>query len=205
MEKEKYIQDLKDIKDMMSKSSRFISLSGLSGILAGTYALIGAFLVQNIINTRTAADTFARVSLNFETKTTLAIIAFGVLLLSVSTGIFLTTRKARKAGLKVWDDQSKRLLINLLIPLVTGGLLCVILISKGFATIVAPLTLIFYGLALVNASKYTLNDVRSLGIAEVILGLVDIYFDGNGLLIWSIGFGVLHIIYGIIMYMKYDR
>ena len=122
---------------------------------------------------------------------------------SIGVGIFLSTRKAKKNNQKIWDLQTKRLLINLLIPLITGGIFCLILLFNGYVGIIAPLTLIFYGLALVNASKYTLKEVRSLGIAEIILGLIATYFIGYGLLFWSVGFGLLHIIYGIIMKTRY--
>ena len=134
---------------------------------------------------------------------TLLIIALATLLLSIGSGIYFTTRKAKRNKQKLWDSQTKTLLINLLIPLGTGGILCLILLLKGFIGIIAPLTLIFYGLALVNASKYTLEEVRSLGIVEILLGLLGIYFIGYGLIIWTIGFGILHIVYGTIMHLKY--
>lgn len=202
---DKYIQDLRDIKDMMSRSSKFISLSGLSGIMAGIYALVGAYCAHSVIYSGKDLTLFRKTMFDQNMILTLFGIAIIVLVLSIGTGILLTTQKAKKAGVKVWDAQSKRLVINLFIPLVTGGLLCLILISKEYIAIIAPLTLIFYGLALINASKYTLSEIRSLGFAEIALGLIDIYFDSNGLIMWSIGFGALHIIYGAIMYVKYDK
>jgi hypothetical protein len=44
-----------------------------------------------------------------------------------------------------------------------------------------------------------------LGICEIGLGLIASIYMGYGLLFWAVGFGVLHIIYGIVMYMKYER
>jgi len=141
--------------------------------------------------------------LTTETITTLLLIAVVTLLLSITMGIFLSKRKARKDKEKVWNLQAKRMLINLFIPLITGGILSLIFLFKGYIGIVAPLTLIFYGLALVNASKYTLTEIRSLGIVEIILGLLAVQFIGYGLIFWALGFGVLHIIYGIVMHLKY--
>ena len=57
----------------------------------------------------------------------------------------------------------------------------------------------------VNASKYTLNDIRYLGLTEIFLGLVALVFLEYSLLFWAIGFGLVHIIYGIVMYYKYER
>jgi len=203
MDKNKYIEDLKDIKQMMNRSSKFISLSGMSGIAAGILALVGAYLAFQTIYADQNYLVYRQASLSSENLLNLLIIALMTLILSIGSGIFFTTRKAKKNKQKLWDSQTKNLLINLFIPLATGGILCFILLLKGFIGIIAPLTLIFYGLALVNASKYTLQEIRSLGLIEIILGLLGIYFIGYGLILWAIGFGILHIVYGIIMHLRY--
>lgn len=201
--RDKYIDDLRDIKDIMNRSSRFISLSGLSGISAGIAALAGAYLSYQTVYSNHDYTGYGRAVLSTESLTQLLFIAVGTLVAALGTGIYFTTRETRRNKQKIWDYQTKRLLINLAIPLVTGGILCLSLLLKGYVGMVAPLTLIFYGLALVNASKYTLNEIRSLGLLEVLLGLFAMHFIGYGLLFWSIGFGVLHIVYGIIMQLRY--
>ncbi len=201
--KEKYINDLKEIKDIMNRSSRFISLSGLSGVSAGISALIGAYFAYQMVFNDHDYLSHNRIHLTGESLTQLLIIALATLILAIGTGIYFTTRKTKMQNKKIWDHQTKRLLINLAIPLITGGVLCLLLLVKGYVGIVAPLTLIFYGLALVNASKYTLDEIRSLGLIEIFLGMVAIQFIGLGLLIWALGFGVMHIVYGIIMELKY--
>jgi hypothetical protein len=200
-EQEEHLQTLSDIRSMMERSSRFISLSGLSGVVAGIIALIGAYLGNRVIN-----SSRNEITTNFtHTANLLFLIAVGVLILSVSAGILLTIRNSRKRNMKIWDPTAKRLLINLMIPLGTGGIFCFILFYHGIIDLVAPATLIFYGLSLLNASKYTFNDIRYLGICEIILGLVSSVYVGYGLLFWAFGFGVLHIIYGGLMYFKYER
>ena len=198
-----YLEDLQEIKSIMNRSSRFISLSGLSGVMAGAFALIGAFLAYQIVYEDKAFSYLRRVEMSSEHIWQLLSIAVIVLVLSLASGVFFTVRKAKKEKQKVWDLQSKRLLVNLFIPLAAGGLLSLIFLIKGYVGMVAPLTLIFYGLALVNASKYTFPVVRSLGLLEIALGLVAAYFVGYGLLFWAIGFGVLHIIYGVYMHKKH--
>jgi hypothetical protein len=131
--------------------------------------------------------------------------AFVVLVLALFFGVFFTTRNARKKGLPFWDATVKRMLINLFIPLVAGGVFCLILLYHHLVFLIAPSTLLFYGLALINASKFTLTDIRYLGISEIILGLIAMVFVGYGLIFWAIGFGVLHIVYGLAMYIKYER
>lgn len=203
MNQDKYKQDLQDIKDIMNRSSRFISLSGLSGIFAGLFALGGAYAAYQTVYAGQDYLSYRHAIITRESLMTLLIIALVTLALSIGAGIFFTSRETRKQNEKVWDHQTRRLLINLAIPLVTGGIVCLILLLKGFVGIIAPLTLIFYGLALVNASKYTLNAVRSLGIIEILLGVISLQFIGYGLLAWAVGFGVLHIVYGTMMQLKY--
>tara|TARA_R110001583_G_scaffold8058_2_gene39347 strand:- start:7613 stop:8230 length:618 start_codon:yes stop_codon:yes gene_type:complete len=203
MDKQKYIEDLKDIKQMMNRSSKFISLSGMSGIMAGILAIIGAYLAYQTIYSNQDYLVYRQATLNIENILTLLLIASSTLILSIGSGIFFTTRKARKNNQKLWDSQTKSLFVNLFIPLATGGILCLILLSKGYIGIIAPLTLMFYGLALVNASKYTLDEIRSLGLIEIAIGLLGIYFIGYSLIFWTIGFGILHIVYGIIMHIRY--
>lgn len=196
-----YLEDLKDIKDLMNKSTQFISLSGLSGVLAGVYALVGALYVYFLI------ESHQRYFITLESMTFKKIIitAVVVLLLSLGTAYFLTISKAKKLGEKVWNTASKRLLINFAIPLVTGGIFAILLLRNGYYGLIAPITLMFYGLACLNASKYTLRDVRYLGITEIILGLIAVEYSGFGLYFWVLGFGVCHILYGGIMHFKYDR
>lgn len=201
MESNNYLQDIKDIKQMMSQSSQFISLSGLSGVLAGIYALIGSFYVDSLIN----ESVYTTISLYDATFIKIIAVAVLVLFASLITAYSMTVKKAKRMGEKVWNPSSKRLLINFAIPLITGGIFALLLLQKGQIALIAPVTLLFYGLACLNASKYTLRDVRYLGITEIILGLLAVQFSGYGLYFWMLGFGLCHIVYGTMMYFKYDR
>ena len=201
METKDYLKDISDIKNMMSQSTQFISLSGLSGILAGIYALVGAAFVNSLLE----HDYSEIITLESTTFKLILLTAIIVLFLSITTAYILTKQKAAKIGESVWNSSTKRLLINFCIPLATGGVFALLLLRHGVYGLIAPITLIFYGLACVNASKYTLRDVRYLGITEIIIGLFAVEFSGYGLLFWIIGFGICHILYGTIMYFKYDR
>jgi predicted lysophospholipase L1 biosynthesis ABC-type transport system permease subunit len=202
--KENEIQDeLTSIRTMMERSSKFISLSGLSGVLAGVYALIGAAAAYFILYYSAISD---RMEIyKTDPVPALFIIALIVLIASIATGVVLTIRKAKKKGQPVWGNTSRQLLFNMAVPLFTGGALMLILINRGYFGVVASASLVFYGLALVNASIFSFKDVRYLGICDIFLGLLAGLLPGYGLLFWAIGFGVLHIVYGSIMYIKYDR
>lgn len=205
MEKQKYIDDIEAIKDIMDRSSKFISLSGLSGVLAGTFALVAAYMAYRTVNEgQYFLDYRRETALTTSSLVYLFTIAITTIVLSITCGILLTTRKARKLNQSIFDRQARLVVINLAIPLVTGGLFCLIVLLKGGVAFVAPLTLIFYGLALVNASKYAVDAMRTLGMIEIGLGLISTWYLGYGLIFWAIGFGVMHIIYGVFMYVK-DR
>jgi hypothetical protein len=191
---------------MMSKSSQFISLSGLSGVLAGIYALVGAYLAYKTIYFDTStSDNYAHLIISENAVFKLLVIASFVLILSIGTGILLSLKKAKESNVKIWNVTSKRLVINFMIPLAVGGYMGLYLIEKENFSLLTPLTLIFYGLACVNASKYTLGDVRYLGITMILLGIINTFFTGYGLLFGALGFGFCHLFYGGMMWFKYDR
>jgi hypothetical protein len=206
MEEKDVRNELASIRSIMERSSKFISLSGLSGILAGIYALIGAYVAYRLIY-KGPARIYDSLSVGTypETITYLVIIAVAVLTASLITGYILSSRQAKRKGQAIWGKISQTLLFHMATPLITGGLLIIILLSRGYYGIVTPSTLIFYGLSLISASNFTFSDVKYLGILEIILGLIAACFPGYGLLFWAIGFGVLHIIYGSMMYLKYDK
>jgi hypothetical protein len=207
------LEQLQDIHRMMERTSKFIGLSGLSGVGAGVFALAGAllahwYLLEGGVNGY-------RESLHYwpaqphpwgwSPYTFYLLDALFVVTGALSSGIYFTTRRARHKGQAIWDPLTKRLILNLAIPLLAGGLFCLAMLYHGFIGFVAPATLVFYGLALINGSKYTLNDLYYLGICEVVLGCIGAFFIGRGLLLWTIGFGFLHILYGLLMYHKYER
>jgi hypothetical protein len=201
-----HLDALQDIRKMMQRSSRFISLSGLSGIAAGIWALVGAYFAHKwIIN----SDTYIHEEFNsdsfYQLKLNLFLLAVAVLAMALLSAFYFTWRRAGQNNLPLWDHTAKLLTVNMMIPLVTGGLFILTMFQYSEWRFIAPACLIFYGLALVNGSKYTLSDIRYLGILEIILGLINTQFLFKGLLFWALGFGVLHIIYGFVMWWKNER
>ncbi len=212
MEKQKeQLEHLSEIRNLMEKSSRFISLSGLSGVAAGIIAILG-FVAACIYmdysfewpkRMNNFFDQYGEIRWNVVFF--IFIDAITMLMLAIGLAIWFTTRNSKRKGVNIWDKTSKRLLVNMAIPLISGGIVCLILFYHKILFLIAPFTLIFYGLALVNASKYTLDDVKYLGLLEIALGLIAAVFVGYALVFWTIGFGILHIIYGLVMYYKYER
>lgn len=205
------LETLTEIRSLMEQSSRFISLSGLSGVFAGIFALMGAAAVAIRFKLSfTLEEYYTRATLNSGVPNAeFFIFLFGVAILvlvaSLLVAVILTTRRARKHNLPIWDKTARRVIWNMFIPLSAGGIFCLVLLDHGIFTLVAPATLLFYGLALLNTSKYTYPDLRYLALSEISLGLVASFAVSYGLFLWAIGFGVLHIFYGARMYQKYEK
>lgn len=200
MKAEEQLEALKDIRHMMNRSVRFLTLSGLSGMLAGIYALIAFYFALERVNGQLPYTSYGVSDTNY-----FAVLALFTLILSLLTSFVLTKRKAKRQGVKLWDETAKTAVLNLFIPVATGGVVCLALLRMEMGGLLAPMTLIFYGLALVNVSKHTFPQIRQLGILEILLGLVNLFFIGYGLVFWAVGFGLLHVGYGLAMYFKYDR
>jgi hypothetical protein len=205
-----YEKDLSSIRSIMERSVKFISLSGLSGVLAGIYALAGAAAAYFLITTASFRFRSYDGDIDYaaeENSLLLKLLAIAaiVLVLSISTGIWFSYRKAKKYGINLWDAASRRLMVNMATPLVTGGLFILIILSMGHFGVAGPASLIFYGLALIQGSQHTYDEIRYLGFCEIALGLIALALPGYGLIFWSIGFGVLHIIYGSVMYFRHDK
>ena len=208
------LQTLEDIKQMMTRSSRFISLSGWSGVAAGVCALVGAWLAHGQISrflasyqvNDSAPDRRIPFRYHYESlEYNLIYIAIGTFAAAFALAFLFTYLRSRKAGVAIWGYTSRKLMINVAVPMIAGGLLILRMVGLGYYSLAAPASLLFYGLALINASKFTLPEIRYLGYSELVLGAINLWLPGYGLLFWAVGFGVLHILYGIIMWNRYER
>jgi uncharacterized membrane protein YgdD (TMEM256/DUF423 family) len=202
------LEAIKDMRNLMERSSRFLSLSGLSGVAIGIFALVGLSALYLKLDLSPFDNGFQEKMIALDGNYTDTIFQFvlidalAILIASLIAGTWMSVNRSKKLNLPSWDPAARRLVINLMIPLVAGGLLCLIFIEKGELAYLAPITLLFYGLALVNASKYTVDEIRNLGIIEITLGLIAFWKIDFALLLWGIGFGILHIIYGIFIHTK---
>ena len=201
----KHIEALNDIRSMMRKSSRFLSLSGLSGIFAGVYALGGYYAVLDFVNKDYYVphdNDNSTLIFGYGYYISVAVIVLG---LSLLTAYILSSRKAKKNNTKLFDHTAWQLMWHMTVPLTAGGLLSIALLLNGHIAFIAPVMLCFYGAAIFSASRMTYDDVKYLGIAEIALGIIAAFDLGNGLLYWALGFGILHIVYGSVMWWKYER
>jgi hypothetical protein len=203
MSKEKdYLKDIAQIRSMMERSSRFLSLSGWAGVMAGIYALVGAYIAHIFFRFNPAEEYTTTGITDLIQIISLAAV---VLFLSVGTAIYLSYRRSVKRAEPFWNGTSRRLLINMGMPLLAGGIFILAMIYWQQVSLLAPLTMIFYGISLFNAGNFTFGEIRFLGMIQVSLGLLGAFFPQWGLLFWALGFGIMHIVYGIYIYLKHER
>jgi hypothetical protein len=188
------LRDISQIRSMMESATKFLSLSSLSGISAGLIALAGAWIADWILEKGGES-----------TLQWMVLLALAVLLLTVGTSLVFSRRMAKKKGLPFWNGTARRLVLAMTFPLGAGGAFCIVLLAHGLYLFIPGAMLIFYGLALVSGATFTLGEVRYLGLLEILLGIAAGFWPEHGLLLWAVGFGVLHIVYGTVMYFKYER
>jgi len=200
------IEMLQEIRGIMNRSSRFLSLSGWSGVWAGCTAIAGAVIAylrlcrlpDNVLSLD-MPENINGYTIQF------FMLAAAIFIVALAGAFFFTYKKTKQLEQKLWSNASRQLLIQGSIPMLTGGIFVIAFILHGDGIFVAPTCLVFYGLALISASKYTMTDIRYLGLFEIILGCINLFLGGYGLIFWTLGFGVLHIIYGLVMWNKYDK
>ncbi len=203
------LEALQEIRSIMDRSARFVSLSGMSGVWAGGVALAGAFIAGNWLkkpeymhigkSATLAADSFDSVTIR------LMWLGIAVFLVAFAGAFFFTWQKAKKHGHTVWNNASRQMVLSAFFPLLAGGIFCVSFIYNGCGMFVGPACLVFYGLALISGSRHTLSDIRYLGMLNVALGCCNLFYPGLGLYFWAVGFGLLNILYGAMMWSKYDK
>lgn len=205
------LEAIRDIRDLMEKSSRFLSLSGLAGVMIGIAAIVGISAAYIYMDITIFQEGYQTLILNENGEPNGDVFRFllmDVLLVfvfSITTVSIMAMKKAEKQGLPKWDGTAKRMVVQLAVPMLAGTMLSVILLYHELVGFIAPISLIFYGLALFNASKYTVDDIQYFGIAEILTGVLAAIFIDYGLLFWAFGFGVLHIVYGTRIYFKYEK
>lgn len=207
---EEPLEVLQEIRTLMGRSGRFLSLSGLAGVYVGVYALaavaglhlwygvspLGRGLSDWLWMGEAVDPGFPTVFLG---------VGLGVLAASLGTGLWMAARKAAARREALWDASARLLLRHLMIPLVAGGLYILVLLYHGHLLLVLPASILFYGLGLVNASRYTLGEVLGLGIAFILVGLAATLQPMYAHWYWAFSFGFLHIVYGVWIHRRYER
>ena len=207
-------KDISLIKNLMEKSSKFSNLSGYAIATTGLLALLGAVFVYFDLGISISEKYISYAELinqtgnanSIDTKIKLLVIIASLILLTSLLILYVSAKlKSERHDINLFNSSFSRALKSLFIPVLSGGIFCGFLILHKMYGLVAPATLIFYGLGLISASKYSYNELELLGYLELLLGTLASYYMGSGLLFWMIGFGIGHIVLGVFIHYKYDK
>lgn len=196
--------DIREIKRMMENSTKFLSLSGLSGVAAGSVALAGALAAWWRMQYFPPKPVLPYFYSNMGYYSFYILTTIFVLVFAIGGALFFSYKKSKKQALPFWSPAAIKLITSLMIPLTVGGIFCLILLHHGFVGMVPPAMLVFYGLALLQSKQHSLPEIGSLGLIEIVLGLINLIWLGKGIYFWAMGFGIAHIVYGILMHFRYD-
>jgi len=180
-----------------SKSShpKILSLMGWPGIYLGFVGTVGALVANSIVESPIG---------ELEKLRFLMIDAAVVGVLAVAAAAFLSARRLKRAGLSMWGSDSRGVVLELTVPLLTGAVFCYVLLLNRMYLAVPGSLLLFYGLALAAAAKFGHFEIRVLGVVEIALGFAALAFPVHALMYWAMGFGIAHILYGSLIYFKYE-
>jgi len=197
------LDSLNEIKSMMERSSKFTNISGWTWIWVGFVGLISASIAYFII----LEEEFRLYTLlpNAQRDINLVILLISTLIVACAGGFYFMINKTNKDGAKFINPTTKRILARFILVLLIGATICAALYMHLSFVYIAPTTLLFYGLALLNVEKDTILEIKYLAYSEIILGLLAFFLIYKGLLFWTIGFGLIHLIFGVWMVLKYDN
>ncbi len=199
-------EELAEIKSMMEQSTQFLSLSGVSGILVGIYAIAAAGLSWYWIYFPSSSWSDGTASLSFrDLLNRMLMLGLGTLIAAVSSAYFLSKKRVAGNAQPFWSPASKRFLQSLFLPVALGGFFCFALLHESTFELIPSAMLLFYGIGLVQSAQFTLGEIRNLGFTQLGFGLIAAFFPDFGLFFWALGFGVFHLIYGTLMYYRHER
>jgi hypothetical protein len=198
-EQHKKSTELEKIRELMERSST-VGLSGLGGVLAGILALAGACFTYYWIRDFEAHAYAVEVL-----QRKLLLLAAAVFAGALFCVLFFSYRRSKKIPIPFWNITTRRLLISIAVPFMAGSFIFLWALNHQLYFLLPAVSLIIYGIAIFCGSHYSTKESRYLAVAEMILGCITIWFPAYGLLFLALGFGVLHIIYGVVMWYSYER
>lgn len=210
MENKDAIQDLESIRTMMERSSRFQTINGWGVTAVGLIALVAALVANGLFyegSDSWFSTLYGNTDYLWSHKTQIAIIG-ALILVAVCGGIvfFSSLWMAKRKKISVTlDPNMRRTMFNFAVPLLAGAILCTALLVQGHYGLTSSIMLIFYGLALINCHHFSHRLLGVLGYLELALGLADCFVVTHALLFWALGFGVLHVVFGLLLIVKNRR
>src|SRR5437868_8349161 len=183
---ERAMDNLRFIRETMENASSFTAVSGWGQCAIGLTALGAAYIAAR----QSAPGHFVT---GGWIKVWL-VAAFVSLALSAGT-MWL---KARAAELPLWSRPGRKLVLNFAPPALVGALLTLALARNGPTTLIPPTWLLLYGAGVITGGAFSVRIVPVMGLCFMLLGVVALFSPAVWVnVLMAVGFGGLHIIFGI--------
>lgn len=176
---------LETIRTLMERSQRYEHVSGYSGLLAGTAAMLGC-----------AALGFHR--LPFDPRTNFAVVWIAVFAVAFAGHLLFTFGRARQRGEPVWSRQARTILLAVLPSF--GAALAVTAVTWRLdrLDLLPALWLTLYGCGALATSFFAPRSIAWLGATCLALGIGSLLAPhSHAILTMAVGFGVTHIGFGV--------
>jgi hypothetical protein len=207
MDAQRAAEELKVIRALMERPIRFSTMSGLSGIIAGAAALAGLAVDYPVWAEATDA------TLDHAMYTS-GIIWGCVFVVALASVVLLTWRREKAQGMgRFWTPVKFRILRTILPPFLAGlGLTAAIVLrvwsapSSDLWMLLAPLWMALYGLALWQVGQFSVPPIGAMGAAFIVAAVVSALSPGlaqNPVLTMGLTFGGFHIVYGVVVWVRY--
>jgi len=170
-----------------------MSLKSKIFIIFGIYALLGIYLAKKLIFLYNFGEEGVNLLPIDFFEIFLFVIALLIIFISIFTANVIAKRNKEKA--------SKKIKIHILIPVIISFTLIFFLINYNYYFI-TPISIVFFGLILLNLNRASLGKFLSFGFTEIILGIIAFLIGAKSLIFLSLGFGVVPIIFGLYHYKK---
>jgi len=201
MNADKASEELKVIRQLMERPIRYSTMSGVSAILAGCTALAGL-----------AADWHFWIRYGPKTAVRINILVWaGVFAVALAAVVVLTRLRERTRGMPAWSRVKTRILLTIGAPFIAAVGLTFAVVYQWYggpfvaqASLVPAIWMLFYGVALWQLGEYSPVEVRILGAAFILAGLiVGAFLQWQPYLALGATFGGFHLIYGAIVCVRY--
>ena len=183
-------ENLRVIRALMERSTKFSTFSGLSGVCAGMASIIGCIITRLYI-----PDPGAFPVQFLALWSTVIVIAVGA-------DYLLMKRRAAQVGKRVLSRLGKQMVIASVPGLGTGAIVTFYLLQHHLLGSVYPFWMLAYGLAVSATGLFSQREVSLLGVAFLIAGAACLFATGIGLPMMAVTFGGFHIVYGLAMSRK---
>ena len=181
------MDNLRYIRETMERSQSFTAVSGKGGILMGVVALLAAVVAGRV----STAEAWVSVWM-------------GAAAISLTVALIAITRKGGTAGEGLLAGAGRKFTWNLTPPLLVGALLTVALTQVGAVALLPGVWLLLYGTGVVTGGAFSVRVVPLMGLIFMLFGAVALFLPpGWENLIMAVGFGGLHIVFGIVIWRKH--